>query len=212
MLNTVGNIVNFKHNKVIFKENDFSKDVYIVKTGQVLIYRQINGKVIKLGEAKDGDVFGEVAVIDDGPRTACAIATKDTVAIKITQADFKNKQKDIPDWFNSIAKVIAFRLRETNNKISMSIPDGDEANIASIMLYLSSLHEHESSKMAMDKTVSDLQELLNIPFKEIDNILVKFEKKGFINNNNGFLEINSISMIEKHITKLRENTSKIELL
>jgi len=80
----------FRAGDIIFKESDSGKCAYIIKRGRVEISTEDeNGKIV-LAELSPGELFGEMAIIDDSPRWATARAIDDVVLIIITRDAFLN--------------------------------------------------------------------------------------------------------------------------
>lgn len=65
----------YKQGKVVFKQGDIGKNFYIIKSGNVDIVRQENGKEIHISTLKTGSHFGEMALLDNEPRAASATCT-----------------------------------------------------------------------------------------------------------------------------------------
>ena len=74
-----------------------------------------DGKVLSVLES--GEFFGEMALIDDAPRSASAIADKDgTELIVLDKPKFTYMVQQIPDFSLAIMEKLCQRLRETNVK------------------------------------------------------------------------------------------------
>ncbi|MDH5435196.1 MAG: EAL domain-containing protein [Gammaproteobacteria bacterium] len=80
----------FRAGDIIFKESDSGRCAYIIKRGRVEIATEDNGDKIILAELSSGELFGEMAIIDDSPRWATARAIDDVVLIIITRDAFLN--------------------------------------------------------------------------------------------------------------------------
>ena len=94
-------------NKVIMKEGEGGVFSYIVVEGRVAI--SIKSKVIdKIGP---GGVFGEMALIDQSPRSATATAETDCELLSITRNDFLGLVKTNPAFAVALLKGLADRLR-----------------------------------------------------------------------------------------------------
>jgi CRP-like cAMP-binding protein len=79
----------FAKNFVIFNEGDEPDGLYIINTGQVRIFHpNPGGEPQEVAILSNNDFFGEMALISDKPRSASAVATKDTVAFMLTKKDF----------------------------------------------------------------------------------------------------------------------------
>lgn len=69
----------------IFDEGDAGTEAYVVETGRVSVFKTVKGHRVDLGEIGPGGIFGEMAVIDDQPRMASAVADEDTACIVIAK-------------------------------------------------------------------------------------------------------------------------------
>lgn len=93
--------------QIIFKENDLPSGLYIIDTGQVNIIR---GNML-LATLDEFDFFGELAIIDDAPRTATAVAASDGNLLFLTKDTFDRITNDLPDVLRQVVKVIISYIR-----------------------------------------------------------------------------------------------------
>lgn len=107
----------------IFSEGEPGNSLYMISTGRVRISKIIPG----IGEEAlavldPGSFFGEMALIDDSPRSAHAIAHEDCTVLKIERAQFESLlfvDKELAyHVLSAITRVLATRLREMNDKIA----------------------------------------------------------------------------------------------
>jgi len=110
---------NFFQNEFIFHEKEPGAGMYIVKSGTVKIFLKGNdGQEHELARLEKGDFFGEMALIDESPRSASAIALEDTELLGFFRADLINLMDRDPILSSKIlmhlAIVLAQRLRQTN--------------------------------------------------------------------------------------------------
>ncbi|MGH8497953.1 MAG: cyclic nucleotide-binding domain-containing protein [Methylococcales bacterium] len=82
--------------RVIFTEGDPGDCAYIIEEGRVEITTVHREKIIVLSTLEPGDLFGEMSLIDGGPRSATARAVADCVLMVVTneQVDSRLKQAD----------------------------------------------------------------------------------------------------------------------
>ena len=105
--------------EVIFKEGDAGDCFYILKSGKIELTKKLNISEQKTGELfefKPLDYFGELALIDDEPRSGTATALEDSVLLKIHKKQFHDVCQGFPEVLFAIVKTISKRLRETNDK------------------------------------------------------------------------------------------------
>lgn len=124
-VNKVTKTRNFKSDEIIFKEGAIGDSLYIVKSGSVRVTKLDNGGEEKvLAILNPGDHFGEIALVDNHPRSATVIANEDTELIQIQADDFNKlleSDKEIAlKFYKSFVKVLCARLRDTNESLTFS--------------------------------------------------------------------------------------------
>ncbi len=128
--------------QILFKQGDPAVAVYVVASGSIAIYREINGKTVPVERVKKGEFFGEMAIIDGTPRRATAVALedctlslipRDIIEEKIDRADplvayvmhtFIDSLRHIPETFSPKGrniKDVATELQTQTGHISRLI-------------------------------------------------------------------------------------------
>ena len=107
-------IKNFKKGEVIFEEGTFGNTAYIIKSGSVeVVKRMSDGKNQQISKLEKNDIFGEMGLIDQLPRTATVCALEDCSISVMTSDNFDTLAKRNPQALMPILKVLASRLRNT---------------------------------------------------------------------------------------------------
>jgi CRP-like cAMP-binding protein len=94
-------------NKVIMKEGEAGVFMYVVLAGRVAV--SIKGKLVE--RVGPGGVFGEMALVDQSPRAATAMAETDCELLSVTRNDFLGIVKSNPAFAVALLKGLADRLR-----------------------------------------------------------------------------------------------------
>ncbi len=98
--------------EVIIKEGDDAIGCFIVASGEVEVVKGLDSSDQKvLAILGPGDFFGEMAIIDDAPRSATVRAIKDTECIAITRWDFMAEVRTRPDIAIQMLPVLVKRIR-----------------------------------------------------------------------------------------------------
>ena len=79
----------FPKGSVIFSEFEPGASFYLIQSGRVQLIKIINGAEKNLDILQQGEIFGEMAVLDNSPRSASAIAYDDVVAIYFNKENFE---------------------------------------------------------------------------------------------------------------------------
>ena len=106
----------------IFSRGDAGDSFYVVTHGQVeLSVETTTGERCVLGTAGPGEFFGELSLLDCGPRSADAIAVEDSQAVEIDRSDLTELFRVHPSAALDVLSVTGKRLRETNRALLASV-------------------------------------------------------------------------------------------
>ena len=111
-------------NQFDFVDRDYA---YIIESGRVEVSKQINGERQSIGVLKEGDIFGEMGLIDGLPRSASVVSLEDSSISIITQETFNSLAQHNAQALMPILKVLAKRLRATL-KLVEDLQDGKKAS------------------------------------------------------------------------------------
>jgi CRP/FNR family transcriptional regulator, cyclic AMP receptor protein len=108
-----------KAGAMIFNQGDAGSEMYIVASGHVNIH--LPGEASRRVSLKDiarGEYFGELALFDDKPRSASALATTDALLLELNRDTLSSYLERRPLAAMAILRTMAERLRETNAMLS----------------------------------------------------------------------------------------------
>lgn len=103
-----GNHETFKAGDTIFKKGDPGETMFAIASGEVDIV--LDGKVVD--QLDTGDLFGEMALIDNQPRSADAIAKSDCSIVIIDEQQFLAMTDRSSRFALQVMRVVATRLRD----------------------------------------------------------------------------------------------------
>jgi CRP-like cAMP-binding protein len=123
----------YNADEIIFYENEDGHGMYIVEKGQVKITKNISLNVDKTLMIVDtGGIFGEMSIIDQGRRSASAVAAGECGLLFISKADFDSLIIEQPaiglKIFTKLANIVTQRLRMTTEAYKDSIIWGLEVS------------------------------------------------------------------------------------
>jgi CRP-like cAMP-binding protein len=108
----------YKAGERIFAEGDPSYYCYQVITGKVDIVLLPRGRREVIATLGPGEVFGEMGVIDSGPRSASAFAAEDTSCVVFSAVDLMEQFEADPSKSIKVMKSLVRRLRQSNRRYS----------------------------------------------------------------------------------------------
>jgi len=111
-------IISVPHGEYFFREKARGTSMYVLEQGKVLVTKSWEGHEYVLAEMGKGDCFGEMSLIDLGPRTASVLALEDCLAIKLTNVNIlKIYRHDLEQFVMiqmNMSREVSRRLRHTD--------------------------------------------------------------------------------------------------
>ena len=107
----------FRAGEHLMNEGDHGDRAFVIISGKVEVFKEINGVKTLLVQLGPGSVVGEMALIDNSPRSASVIASTDTEVSVITRHTLKDTMNKMPPWFGRTVSTLSARLRKTNSDI-----------------------------------------------------------------------------------------------
>lgn len=113
---------NYKKNEVIFYEGEPGVGMFIIENGKIGIYKNFDDELKEeLAILRTGEFFGEMALLDESPRSATALALENTNVLGLFRPDLFTLINRKPKLGNKIllklAQMLAERLRLSNDEL-----------------------------------------------------------------------------------------------
>ena len=108
----------FEANSLLFDEGQTGDAAYLVTKGDVEIRAGVRGESPRtVAKRSKGAVIGEMALFDNRPRMAAAIALTRVEAIRISREEFIARLEDVDPVMRSIVKILVSRVRELSDQV-----------------------------------------------------------------------------------------------
>lgn len=124
---------NLAAGEILFKEGDKGGEMYLIKSGKVEISNSAGGVKKVLAELSEGSFLGEMAIVDDAPRSATATAKTEVSLLILDRAAFKAQLQENPMVEYLITSLVK-RLRETNEQVKILLQKDDVCRVAASLL------------------------------------------------------------------------------
>ena len=105
-----------KAGEVLMKEGETGNLMYVVKSGAV----DIEHKGTRLERVAKGGIVGAMALVDNAPRSATAVAHKDSELILIDRARFMHLVRRNPEFALFVMSTLIRRIRQMNVRLEMT--------------------------------------------------------------------------------------------
>ena len=188
-------------NQVILLENDWGGSVYFIVDGYVKIRTyNLEGREVTLNILGKGELFGEMAALDEVPRSTDVITLTPTIIGSMPSQDFVTLLNTEPLAGVRLSQLMARRLRQVNRRLRLRESDS-QSRVADTLLFLA---EGQGKQGASGTEVPnlphrELSSLSGLARETVTRVLTRLEKKGLIRRDPDFICIPDISALEKMI-------------
>jgi len=136
--------------EIVFREGDTGHDAYLIEQGCITISIARDGEERIVARLHEGEMFGEIALIDQMTRTATATAEVATTLIPITRALMVSKLKQADSLLSHMLEVVVDRFRSTYDRHDQ-MPEVSNAKGSGIQ----NLREYAVNQLKMAQSLSD---------------------------------------------------------
>ncbi len=194
-------VVTRKHpvNQVILLENDWGNSVYFIMEGWVKIRTyNLDGKEVTLNILGKGELFGEMAPLDEVPRSTDVITLAPTIISNLPSQDFVQLIHTEPLAGIRLAQLMARRLRQVNRRLRLRESDST-SRVVDILLFLADGQGRPGERGIDIPNLPhrELSSLSGLARETVTRVLSKLEKKGFITRDRDKLSILNIDALER---------------
>ncbi|MEA5620912.1 Crp/Fnr family transcriptional regulator [Cronbergia sp. UHCC 0137] len=168
--------------RAVLMEDAWGNAVYFIVSGWVKVRRTKDDDSLALAILGRGDFFGEMAVLDESPRSTDVIALSSVKLLSIARERFIQILFKDPQLHHRMLQLMVRRLRLINQRLEMrSSPPA--VKLAHTLVSLSDSYGQESAagKEIFKIPFKDLAEVTEISVQETTQIIEKLQEKGWIN-------------------------------
>jgi len=188
-------------NRVILLENDWGGSVYFIMEGWAKIRTyNLDGKEVTLNILGKGELFGEMAALDEVPRSTDVITLTETTIGSIPAQDFVQLIHNEPLAGVRLSQLMAKRLRQVNRRLRLRESDST-SRVADTLLFLA---EGQGTLKQQGTEIPnlphrELSSLSGLARETVTRVLTKLEKKGLIARENDKMNIPDVAALERII-------------
>jgi CRP-like cAMP-binding protein len=177
----------FGKGEVIFHKDDPATHLYVISSGTVKISIQDEtGREVLVAVYRGGDVFGELALFDEGPRSATVTALTDTIVFSLSGSDLFAVLERNPKALRELLARLTRIVRRLSGQVGDFVFLDLESRVAK---YLLDLSEFSAKKREVELTQEDLASFVGGTRAAVNRALADLEKMGAITIGRRHVEI-----------------------
>lgn len=166
---------------VIMREGEMGQCAYFVVHGRLLVEKNIDGESVPIAEIEPRDIVGELAILDDAPRSATVTAMEDSLLVILNKDRIRSIIRRSPAVAEVILKLICHKLRNTHQRMAvisdLTSPDLWRKVLTLVQLTIRSEPDFERIHALVSAHCRDM---LDIPGHRIREIFRRLEEAGLV--------------------------------
>ncbi len=177
--------IDVRRGRTVFTEGEQGDSVYIVADGKIKISRRAaDGRENMIAVMGPSDMFGELSIFDPGPRTASATAVTDSRVARLRQSDLRKWISTRPELAEQLLRVVARRLRRTNDALAdlifTDVPGRVAKNLLEMAQRFGNRDPQGTLRVTHDLTQEELAQLVGASRETVNKALADFAGRGWL--------------------------------
>lgn len=186
-----------KKGTLLFRKGDPGTTLYVVCAGAVRVSAPSHeGKDAVFNLIVPGEIFGEIAFLDGGPRSADAMMIETGELMLIERRDFLPLLRDYPELAIRLLEILCGRLRRTSEQVEDIVFLGMKARLAKALLYLCE-HAASGGPQEVKATQREISQLIGVSRESANKQLRRWERQKFLKLDRGGLSILSLDALKR---------------
>lgn len=187
----------YPQDTMIMSESQSGSEMFVIQDGQVSISKVVDGNEVVLAVLKRGDMFGEMALLENKPRSASAIVHQDCILMVVNRANFDQMVGSQPQLIARLTNTLAERLWSMYRQLGNAcLRDPLHKVIDMLALQLEKMKKFEGSWQS-DYTVNDILTMCGIQQQQQNQAYMQMQNEKTIKIINGKIFIPNCSEVIK---------------
>lgn len=167
--------------RAVLMEDAWGNAVYFIESGWVKVRRHSGDEVVTLAILGKGDFFGEMAILDESPRSTDVIAMSPVKLLSVSAQRFIQTLFKDSQLHHRMLQLMVRRLRQTNMRFQLR-HQPPAIKLAHTLVYIGENYGHpsEHGTEILNIPLKDLADVTDINLDDTTKIIEKLESKGWL--------------------------------
>jgi len=193
----------FPPGTVLFRDGERGKEMYVIQAGSVKITKEIRGEVQTLATLGDGEFFGEMAILNNKPRSANAIVKDEAKMLVIDPKTFEAMIRGNTEIAVRMIKKLAQRLEEADHQIeSLMLKDSNSRVVHTLSRLADSSGQQTADGVRLQMTVTEVAGKCGLDTEPVKEIIGKIANAKLLVMDDEGITIPSVEKLRKYLEYL----------
>ncbi|HRG48442.1 MAG TPA: Crp/Fnr family transcriptional regulator [Leptospiraceae bacterium] len=196
----------FKPNEIIFCEYEPGNDFYLIQEGQVKITKTVGSSIKTLDVLESGDIFGEMAILEEQPRSATAVCITEVRALNFNRANFELLMTKNPQLALRVLTIFSTRIYDAKRRLMILLMDDIIGKVSDVFMMLyekQGINDHQK-EITLKVTVDDVGHWCGQPVGEVQKVLAQLKKSGKIDIYADRVVVHNIQEFQRIVAQKRK--------
>ena len=198
----------FQPDDIIFCEYEPGDDFYLILSGHIRITKVVGDVEKTLDVFEPGDIFGEMAILEQQARSATAIAVDEVKALNFNRQNFELLLQSNPQIAIKLLKMFCKRINDAKRQLTILTLDTPEMRIADVFCMLAEKQgviADTAVEVEFKVSVQDISNMSGLKPEECNKVLSNLARQGKIELSDFKIVVKKISEFYRMVASKRKN-------
>ncbi len=208
----------YEDGEIIIAEFEKGETFYLIQRGLVQLTKCVNGENKNLDILNPGELFGEMAILDNSPRSATCVAKGRVDCLEFNKENFEILVTGNPQIAIMLLKLFCKRIMDQNRRLKILTFDDNQARLADLMCMFDETNAlppvandepnektPSPNRRVFPLTANDISHWAGLSVEDVRNEMGKMSKNGLLKMTDEYVIINNINDMRRTV----ENRIKI---
>jgi CRP/FNR family transcriptional regulator, cyclic AMP receptor protein len=199
--------VEYAPNEIIFCEFEPGNEFYFIQSGQVKIVKIINNTEKTLDILETGEIFGEMAILEEEPRSASVIAMGNVKLFRFHRDNFETILNGNPQLAYKLLMIFAKRIYDQKRRLMILLLEEPQLKVMDVFNMLAEQDPHLDLQEAvtLKATAQDISSWAGMQLKDVSKVLNNLNQLGKIELFADKVVVKNIRDFQRVVASKRKN-------
>lgn len=197
----------FPSGEIIFCEFEPGNDFYLIQKGRVKITKIVKDKEKTMDILDSGDIFGEMAILEEQPRSASAVALDNVQVLHFNRDNFVTLMTSQPQLAYKLLVVFAKRIYDAKRRVMILLLDDLQAKVADVFMMLSEKepNSQDLKQVVLPVSIDDVANWCGEPTDSVQGVINHWAKIGKLEYYPDKIIIHNLNDFRRIVATRRKN-------
>lgn len=201
----------YEEGSVIISEFEPGDTFYLIQSGQVQLIKSAGGIKKNLDILNAGEFFGEMAILDDSPRSATCMAKTQVKVLEFSKENFLTLMTGNPHLALNLLKLFAKRINDQKKRLGILVIKDMTIRIFEVFMMLSEMYKdtecEKKGACKLNVTIADIANWAALPESTVQDEIAKLRSKKKIEMTDKYIIINNVKEMKHEIDSYSQLSS-----